>query len=445
MKIKHQLAVFNLLTRLLIIVVLWFSLPALIQKVVYGHIDKSILEKKQKFIKHLDKEEINDFILGKDSIETYASFSTMHNEFLQLYRAKKNFSKDTSIFVSESRIIEDEQNEYRVLYYNFTYENTNYVLEIGNSLSEINDLTFTIRLFTSVLLFLIVLITFLADTFFIEYLLKPFYKIINTKIRHVNEPNSFNYTKIKTHSTDFQELDSVLNQMMFRINDLFQKEKQFIANVSHELLTPISLLKNRFENLLQNESINDEGIDKIASSLKTLDVLKKVINNLLLISKIDNNQFAHNEEISIKEIVAEILEDFEDRIEEKQITVLNEVEEDFVFTGNRTLIRIMTNNLISNAIKYNVEKGKITLKANFTADNSLLSIADTGKGMTEAQLATIFERFTRIVIEQEGQGLGLAIVDSIAAFHHIVINVESKVDFGTTFTVQFPFDITKKS
>ena len=445
MKIKHQLAVFNLLTRLLIIVVLWFSLPVLVQKVVFSHIDKSILEKKQKFIQHLNNEEIHDFMNRNDPTETYASFSTLHNEFLQLYRAKKNFSKDTSIFVSESRIIEDEQNEYRVLYYNFTYENTNYVLEIGNSLSEINDLTFTIRLFTSVLLFLIVLITFLADTFFIEYLLKPFYKIINTKIRHVNEPNSFNYTKIKTHSTDFQELDSVLNQMMFRINDLFQKEKQFIANVSHELLTPISLLKNRFENLLQNESINDEGIDKIASSLKTLDVLKKVINNLLLISKIDNNQFAHNEEISIKEIVAEILEDFEDRIEEKQITVLNEVEEDFVFTGNRTLIRIMTNNLISNAIKYNVEKGKITLKANFTADNSLLSIADTGKGMTEAQLATIFERFTRIVIEQEGQGLGLAIVDSIAAFHHIVINVESKVDFGTTFTVQFPFDITKKS
>ena len=445
MKIKHQLAVFNLLTRLLIIVVLWFSLPVLVQKVVYSHIDKSILEKKQRFIQHLDKKEINDFISRKDSTETYASFSTLHNEFLQLYRAKNNLVKDKSVFINESRVIEDEESDYRVLYYNFTYGKSNYVLEIGNSLSEINDLTFSIRFFTTVLLFIIVLITFLADTFFIEYLLKPFYKIINTKIRHVDEPNGFDYTVIKTHSTDFDELDTVLNQMMFRINDLFQKEKQFIGNVSHELLTPISLLKNRFENLLQNESINDEGIDKIASSLRTLDVLKKVINNLLLISKIENNQFANNEAISIKEIVAEILEDFEDRIEEKQLTISNEVKEDFIFLGNKTLIRIMINNFISNAIKYNLQKGKIILKANFTADNSLLSIADTGKGMTEAQLATIFERFTRIVIEQEGQGLGLAIVDSIAAFHHIVINVESKVDFGTTFTVQFPFDITKKS
>ena len=233
--------------------------------------------------------------------------------------------------------------------------------------------------------------------------------------------------------------------MMFRINDLFQKEKQFIGNVSHELLTPISLLKNRFENLLQNESINDGGIDKIASSLRTLDVIKKVINNLLLISKIENNQFANNEEILIKEIVAEILEDFEDRIEEKQLTISNEVKDDFIFLGNRTLIRIMINNLISNAIKYNMEKGKITLKTSFTSDNYLLSITDTGKGMNEAQQATIFERFTRISIEQEGQGLGLAIVDSIAKFHHIEVIADSKIGYGTTFTVQFPLDITKKS
>jgi signal transduction histidine kinase len=445
MKIKHQLAVFNLLTRLLIIVVLWFTLPILVQKVVYSHIDKSILEKKQKFIEHLDNTEINDFINRNDSTETYASFSTLHSEFLQLSRTQNNAAREKSTFINERRVIEDEENDYRVLYYNFTYENAKYVLEIGNSLSEINDLTFTIRFFTTALLFIIVLITFLADTFFIEYLLKPFYKIINRKIRHVNEPNGFDYTAIQTHSADFQELDSVLSQMMFRINDLFQKEKQFIGNVSHELLTPISLLKNRFENLLQNESINDEGIDKIASSLRTLDLLKKVINNLLLISKIDNNQFANNEPIFIKETITEILEDFEDRTEEKQLMVSNDVAADFVFTGNHTLIRIMLHNLILNAIKYNVEKGSISLQTSLSAEHCLLTISDTGKGMGEAQQATIFERFTRINTEQEGQGLGLAIVDSIAKFHHIEIKVTSQIDLGTTFTVQFPLDLTKKS
>lgn len=437
MKIKHQLAVFNLLTRLLIILALWFSLPVLVKKVVYNHIDKSILEKKQKFITHLDKDEINDFINRNDSTETFASFSTLHNEFLQLYRAKKNFYKDKSIFKNEMRIIEEEQNDYRVLCYNFTYENTNYVLEIGNNLSEIEELTFSIRLFTTVMFFIIVFITFLVDTFFVEYLLKPFYAIINTKIKRVNEPNSFNYTPINAHSSDFQELDLVLNQMMIRINDLFQKEKQFIANVSHELLTPISLLKNRFENLLQNESINDGGIDKIVSSLKTLDLLKQIINNLLLISKIDNNQFDDKEVISLKEVVTEILVDFEDRIEDKHITIENKIVEDFVFIGNKTLIHIMLHNLILNAIKYNTKSGFVTLSSQLSNEKYFLIIADTGKGMTIQQQTSIFERFSRVSIEKEGQGLGLAIVDSIAKFHHITINLESEVDKGSTFVVGF--------
>lgn len=444
MKIKHQLAVFNLLTRLLIIALLWFSLPMLVQKVVYSHIDKGILEKKQKFIDHLDNEEINDFMNRNDSTETYASFSTLHSEFLQLYRSQK-VPKNKSQFINERRVIEDEENDYRVLYYNFTYGNTNYVLEIGSSLSEINDLTFSIRFFTTGLLFIIVLITFLADTFFIEYLLKPFYKIINIKIRHVNDPNGFDYTPIKTHSADFQELDMVLDQMMFRINDLFQKEKQFIGNVSHELLTPISLLKNRFENLLQNESINDEGIDKIVSSLRTLDLLKKVINNLLLVSKIENQQFTINETIPIAGIIAEILEDHEDRIEEKGLAITNEAKDGFAFTGNQTLIRIMLNNLILNAIKYNVPKGNITIKSELYPEHYLLSISDTGVGMTETQQSKIFERFTRINIEQEGQGLGLAIVDSIAKFHHIIIKVESTIDVGTTFLILFPIEFQRKS
>lgn len=90
-----------------------------------------------------------------------------------------------------------------------------------------------------------------------------------------------------------------------------------------------------------------------------LKVGEGICRLLMLISKIDNNQFANNEEISIKEILIEILEDFEDRIEEKQISVSNEVMNEFVFLGNRTLIRIMIANLISNAIKYNVTKGKV--------------------------------------------------------------------------------------
>src|SRR6478609_8709472 len=345
MKIKHQLAIFNALSRLLLILVLWLMLPVLVEKVVYNHINRSLFEKKEKFIVHLDKEEINDFIVRNDTSETYASFSTLHSEFLLLSREASNPKVNQTFFITEPRIIEGERNDYRILQYHFMYGNENYLLEIGNSLSEINDLTFVIRFFIIIVLAIIVFITFLADTFYIEYLLKPFYKIIDTKIRHVNEPESFDHTPIKTHSRDFQELDIVLNQMMDRISDLFKKEKQFIANVSHELLTPIALLKNKFENLLQNESLDENAIDKIAGALKTLDMLKKIINNLLLISKIENHQYEANEKVDFAAIFENLVADFEDRIAEKQLSVNLNLAHLVDFTGNNTLIHILFYNL----------------------------------------------------------------------------------------------------
>jgi signal transduction histidine kinase len=442
LKIKHQLSIFNALTRLLVILILWFLLPVLIEKVVFKHIHTSLLEKKEKFICNLGKQEINDFIVRNDATETYSSFSTLHSEFLQLSRLPKKAQLEKTIFITEPRIIEEERNDYMILQYDFKYEKTAYRLEIGNSLSEIKELTFTIRLFILIVLFIILVVTFLMDTFYIEYLLKPFNRIIDTKIRRVNEPNAFDHTPIKTHSTDFQELDTVLNQMMDRISELFNKERQFIANVSHELLTPIALLKNKFENLLQNDSLDDKAIDKIASSLRTLDMLKKVINNLLLISRIENHQYEANETIDLEELFSNLHEDLKDRMDEKGLILTVDFQHNFPFIGNKTLIHILLYNLMVNAVKYNRNNGSIAVSDGFLNEKYYLSISDTGIGINESQVSQIFNRFTRINAEQEGQGLGLAIVDSIAHFHHIDIEVTSIPNEGTTFTLLL--SITRK-
>ncbi len=439
MKIKHQLAIFNALTRLLVILVLWLMLPILVENVVYRHINNGLIEKKKKFIDHLNQNEINDFIEdADDSTETYSQFSTLHSEFLVLSKIPVKANEKKTFFSNEYRIIEGEENEYRILQYHFTYENQGYQLEIGSSLSEVNDLTFIIRFFIIIVLVVILLVTFLADTVYIEYLLKPFYKIIDTKIRRVNEPEAFDHTPIKAKSRDFRELDLVLNQMMDRIAELFKKEKQFISNVSHELLTPIALLKNKFENLLQNESLDDNAVDKIAGSLKTLDMLKKIINNLLLISRIENNQYEANENINFQEIIDDLQLDFQDRMEDREIHFENHMKHEYPFTGNKTLIHILIYNLVTNAIKYNRPQGTISIEDGFEKGHYFISIADSGIGMSEAHLDRIFKRFARISSDQDGQGLGLAIAESIASFHHIEIKVVSKVNEGTTFTLLLP-------
>jgi signal transduction histidine kinase len=438
MKIKQQLTIFNAITRSLVIVILWFLLAFIVKDVVYRHMNKSLLEKKQKFIKHLDKEEINNFLISKDTSKTYASFSTLHSEFILLSRLPMNSAINKTVIINEPRIIEEEKNDYRILQYNFLYENLPYQLEIGNSLSETEDLIFVIRFFVLIVLIIILIITFLIDVFYLEYLFKPFYKIIDTKIRHVNLPDSFDPTPIVSHSSDFQELDSVLNLMMNRIFDLFKKEKQFIANVSHELLTPIALLKNKFENLLQNNSLDNEAIDKVAASLRTLDMLKKIINNLLLISRIDNNQYVANESINLQERIEDLQEDLRDRIEEKEIVFKSNVTNSYAFCGNKTLMHILLYNLVVNAIKYNKSKGSISIEDEFVKGRYVLLIIDTGIGMDDGSKQNIFNRFSRINSDQDGQGLGLAIVESIAHFHHIKIEVSSVAGHGTTFQLLFP-------
>ncbi|UUW10715.1 HAMP domain-containing histidine kinase [Flavobacterium plurextorum] len=438
MKIKHQLAIFNALTRLLVILILWLMLPILVENVVYRHINNSLIEKKEKFIEHLNQQEINDFIENEgDSTETYSQFSTLHSEFLVLSKAPIVPNQKKTTFTNEFRIIEGEENEYRILTHHFSFGNESYQLEIGSSLGEVNDLTFIIRFFIIIVLFVILLVTFLADTVYIEYLLKPFYKIIDTKIRRVNEPEVFDHTPIKAKSRDFRELDLVLNQMMDRIAELFKKEKQFISNVSHELLTPIALLKSRFENLLQNESLDENAFDKIAGSLKTLDMLKKIINNLLLISRIENNQYVANEEINFYEIINDVEEDLQDRIEDKGIQFVNKMKNDLAFRGNKTLLHILIYNLVTNAIKYNKQDGSIIVSDGFVQNQYFISIADSGIGMNASQIENIFNRFARVSSDQEGQGLGLAIAKSIAVFHHIEIKVISNINEGTIFTLYF--------
>lgn len=445
MKIKHQLAIFNALTRLSIILVIWLALPVLVEKVIYKNIDRSLIEKKAKFIEHLDKREINDFLNRNDSTETYASFSTLHNEFLQLSRLPGKPSREKAAFINEPRVIEEEESDYRILQFGFAYEKSGYLLEIGSSLSEIKDLIFIIRMFVIGLLITIVVMTFLLDTFYIEYLLKPFYQIVDTKIRRVNQPEAFDHTPIQSATSDFRELDEVLNQMMVRINMLFKKEKQFIGNVSHELLTPIAVLKNRFENLLQNDSLDDEAVDKIADSMRTLDMVKKIINNLLLISRIENNQYETNETIGFKEMISMLLVEMEDRVDEKGLECSQKLLSDCRFKGNATLMQVLFRNLLINAIKYNVPKGSIVIADGFSEGRYFISISDSGIGMDEHHLKRIFERFTRLSIDQDGQGIGLAIVDSIAQFHHIRLEVTSLPGKGSVFSLFFPNDKLIKS
>ncbi|RZK54259.1 MAG: HAMP domain-containing histidine kinase, partial [Pedobacter sp.] len=277
-----------------------------------------------------------------------------------------------------------------------------------------------------IVLVISLLVTLITDYAFTNFILRPFYKIIDQKLNKVNNPTSYNYQNIPTNTTDFKILDNSINSLMRKISDLFLLEKQFIANVSHELLTPISILSGRLENILTADNLPIEHENKIFASLKTLNRLKVIINSLLLISKVENEQYLKKDNVSIKHQLDEIYEDLEDRILDKKIIYQNHVKSDFIFTGNQALIHTLLVNIINNAIKYNMLNGSITIGEDLNSSNYTLIINDTGIGMEKEIASNAFNRFERENNENEdGFGLGLAIVNSIAKFHQLNIDIKS--------------------
>lgn len=438
MKLKYQLSSFNLISKLLLLAILWFYIPFVIEKVIDSNVDKELSEKKSKFLKNLGSEEIHDFLVAGDNSDVYGSFSSLHNEFIQLEPLTKKSPLKKDMYFEEYRKIEGQDAKYRILQHHFLFNKSVFRLEIGSNINEIEELKEEIGQAMLLIFLVISVLTFVLDAFFVNWLLNPFYKIINLKMRQVGSPEKFDYSLIVTNSAEFKELDITLNQMVERINEFFKKEQQFIGNVSHELLTPISVLKNRLENLLQKDALDDYAIDKVSDSLITLDFMNKLIKNLLLISRIENKQYATKDSIDLQEIITGLIENFEDRIQEKGLAVSENLSWKIDLYGNRALIEILISNLLGNAIKYNIQKGSILITDELTDDAYILKISDTGIGMSKEQLLHIFDRFSRFGLEEDGHGIGLAIASSIAVLHHITISVSSETGKGTVFALQFP-------
>ena len=192
--------------------------------------------------------------------------------------------------------------------------------------------------------------------------------------------------------------------------------------------------------MISDPGIPDAVVERMVDSQKTLSRLTKVVRNLLYISKIENAQYVKNESADLQMIVREIFEELEELTQGKGITIVNEWKDDFVFSPcNLSLIHTMLFNLITNAIKYNCEEGKITVTGMWEGEHYVVKVYDTGDGISSNQLPYIFDRFKRFRPEDDmSYGLGLPIVKTIADFHGIKVSAESTLNQGSCFTLRFP-------
>jgi len=414
-------------------------MPVVIKQVVYNHIDKRLNARLEKTLRMVQIGGINEITLDEDC--SYGNYNIFKEEFVSispLNALPSDFGK-TEIENTE-RIIENDIVQHRVLSKAFIYDNQLYKIEIGEGLGAVEQLKLTIRRFMLWMMTIVILLTIFLDLGFARILLRPFNKIINVKLKDVTHPTKFDGTRIRSSTFEFSLLDRSINDMMSKIKEAFEIEREFITNVSHELLTPISILQTRIENILNDPQLPDETALRLVDSQRTLTRLTRIVRALLYISKIENEQFLRNESASLKGLVEEIVGEMDERLTEKSIEVKQEWEEDFIcIPCNRSLLFTLLFNLISNSIKYNKQNGKITIHGCKKSDGYELMIADTGQGIKEEHIPHIFDRFKRFRPEDDmSYGLGLPIVRTIAQFHGIQIQVKSHPGDGSEFRLLFP-------
>lgn len=438
MKLVTKFSLFNALSRVVILLLLVGVLPPVMSRLALVSTDQRLQQKKEKVLRLLRRTGISTFLEAGES--SYGSYNLLKEEFISLEQIQPG--PTINVIEDSKRAVEDEIVDYRVLSYSFAQGGQHYLLEVGRSTGSIDETERNFRYYALYILAVAIGLTTLADLAYFRHLLRPLGTIIGRRLRDVRHPASFNFAPIETSTDDFRHLDQSLRTMMRTVQASFEKERKFIAEASHELLTPLAALQYRFDNMLSDESLSEENLLRVVESQRTVHRLRTIIKALLMISKIENDQFTRTDTVSLEELTAEIAEEVHERLDVRELTLHRALEPDFVVQGcNRGLLFTLVFNLVSNAIKYNREGGQIHLlgRPDPNGTGYVLEVRDTGLGIAKEQLPRLFQPFDKgEAADQDSYGLGLSIARTIAELHGIRIEVNSIEGLGSSFQLLFP-------
>lgn len=388
----------HLVVAFLVIMAIWAALfYAYLLDEVYDNVDDGLKNQKIEIIR-----------------ETYENPSILKtNEYginqFRVFIANKDFNKENRFSREFFYMPYDEEMEpYRVLRTGFyAIDGTPYHLEIRTSTVEEDDLLLDFAIALIVLYIVLVLSVFIINKTIIKKVWKPFNQILDN-LNHYEFGNKENFTTIQTNVIEFDRLDKSIRQMWKRNEQVFQQQKTFIENASHELQTPLAITINKLEVLLDDDTLTENQIIQLSQAKDALIRLSGLNKTLLTLSRIENKQYKNIEKVKINDIVRNIYEDFKELLEFKGIVFSLNEKSDFICEINKDLAIILISNLIRNAIKYNKEEGKIEVNIRCSS----IEIKNTGENVSLDE-NNIFQRFYKDEKNTNSNGLGLSIVKSI--------------------------------
>jgi len=272
--------------------------------------------------------------------------------------------------------------------------------------------------------------------------ISPIEKVIATAEK-MSQSNLDQRIPLPFHHDELYRLASTINALFGRMQDAFQREKHFTADASHELKTPLAVVKGTLEVLIRKPREREHYESRIQFCLKELNRMAHLIEQLLMLARYESNKMTPRiVVVPLDPLLDSVVERMMPTAQAKGIAITLNHTEQVKIAADPGMLEMIVENILSNAIKYSSSSSSITIEVARSENNVVCTISDQGIGIPAEKLHAIFDRFYRVDESRSsstgGLGLGLSIVKKLADLQQIRVSVNSVTDKGTTFTLTCP-------
>lgn len=451
---KNRIAFNYIVSGSILIGLVFFFIFQIVKYSVNQHIDEEVHEELLKHLNDVTLDANDTYLIQVDQWRAREHNSiTVNPVFVQFYDNNKlEIDKSPNLKDANLQLLEDSKNDefinsklnkipIRQIQTPIVNNNltVGYVV-VAMSLEDLEIVTILENIllisFPIILVFL-----FLFARFFAGKSIKPVSTIIETSSL-ITKDNLNTRIPLPVNKDELYILSQNINNLLDRIENAIQREKQFTSDASHELRTPLAVIKGTLEVLIRKPRTTDEYNEKINYCIKEVDRINNLVDQLLLLARFENqNQNIKSEEVFLDALLLDTVSRFSNQLKEKNISIKTSLEQDCVIMSDSYLISIVFNNLISNAIKYSKNDGKIDLILESETNQFSFLVKDNGVGISKEDLNKIFDSFYRSNPsshpEIKGTGIGLSIVKRLCDSLGIRIVIESEEKLGTSVLLSF--------
>ena len=452
LSIKKKLLIYSFFIQIIILAIFSFSL--------YKALEISTLDKFQATLKVIilditddlrEKNTINDAVLNEEKEYNFEPLyirildNNTHEKLIQTPNFPDNIEHNDIYLnkLKENIITFEEQNNYLVSRIKINFNSSQKVIiEVATTKDMLWANLDNLLYILCFIIPLVLIFSIIGGNFLIYKSFSPIEKIL-VELKNINASDLSARLNNTNNQDEINQLIKEINSLLMRLESSFERISQFSSDASHELKTPLTIIRGEIEIALRKDRNADEYKQSLKTSLEEVVVIEQTINDLLFLAKNEKDLISHNMEevLYFDEIIDESINEIKNFAKLNQIEIKFELIDTIEFKGYSNLLKIAIKNLLKNAIQYSHQNSIIIVKS-FKNDGLFnISIQDFGIGIAHNEQEKIFEKFYRTDKSRnknsEGTGLGMSIVKKIIDIHKGIIKINSKENIGTTIIISF--------